>query len=193
MLRKDRDLGLKQRLTNKPWKHSGYEVTIIPFLYKNAKCTWWEKSELQAGGISLQCVLWPMAGAQEVVINDSPGHYWTQRRWGRESHVDMRWRFGNKNPIRNDSPILDSVKNEFIFLNISGLVAEFVFLSPSLFFFLLKYFAFTRDTHASLEKSVFVSSSDKKWGWNKRFVGVSVAWWGSALLHRGLESPGTQA
>lgn len=134
-LRKDRDLGLKQRLTNKPWKHSGYEVTIIPFLYKNAKCTWWEKSELQAGGISLQCVLWPMAGAQAAVINDSPGHYWTQRQWGRESHVDMRWRFGNKNPIRNDSPILDSVKNEFIFLNISGLVAEFVFLSPSLFFF----------------------------------------------------------
>jgi len=98
------------KLINKSWKYSGYEMTVIPLLYKNAKCTQWEKEWITGRRhFSAVCPL-PMAGAQEVIIKHSLGYYWIQRQWGRESHMDMRWRFGKENSIRNDSPVSHSVR-----------------------------------------------------------------------------------
>lgn len=99
----------RMKLINKSRKYSGDEMTIIPLLYKNAKCSQWEKSKLQAGGTSQQCVRCPWQVLRKWLLKI----LWdiNELRDSEELNpVWMRWRFGKKNSIRNDSPIPASVR-----------------------------------------------------------------------------------
>lgn len=112
MLRKDCYLGLKQRL-KKPWKHSGYEVTIIPNLCKDIPSAY-HKGRTRVDCTGREVLTYTVCTLADSRCSGSV-YWWLFEIIGHKDREETAMRtgiegLGLQNPIRNDFWILDSVK-----------------------------------------------------------------------------------